>query len=113
MVLVSNKGSLGSDVSTPLTSSGTVKRDSIVVESNLEQYNEISDILMTPKLLGNGTESESNQPSIGNGPPGYSAPLKPLQQATVLASCLLVEKSSRNDEMQSMYSNINSAFLIV
>lgn len=45
---------------------------------------------MTPILLENGNDS-------GNG----VVPLKAIQQAVILARCLLIEMSTRQDELQS------------
>uniref|UniRef100_A0A7N0TWB7 Tetratricopeptide repeat protein 27 homolog n=1 Tax=Kalanchoe fedtschenkoi TaxID=63787 RepID=A0A7N0TWB7_KALFE len=54
---------------------------------------EVSDVLMTPKLVACGNSK------VKGGQNG-SKSLKPIQQAVVLAQCLLIEKSTRNDEMQ-------------
>ncbi|KGN63294.1 tetratricopeptide repeat protein 27 homolog isoform X2 [Cucumis sativus] len=60
---------------------------------------ETSDILMAPKLLNNDNESGTKADGIHNG--GSTIPnLRPIQQAIILAKCLLIEKSSRSDEMQ-------------
>lgn len=58
-----------------------------------------SDVLMTPKLVACGNSE---------GKSGYTQnrlrAMKPIQQAVVLAHCLLIEKSTRNDEMQSKWA---------
>ncbi|KAA0032517.1 tetratricopeptide repeat protein 27-like protein [Cucumis melo var. makuwa] len=60
---------------------------------------ETSDILMAPKLLNTDDESGTKADGIHNG--GSTIPnLRPIQQAIILAKCLLIEKSSRSDEMQ-------------
>lgn len=60
---------------------------------------ETSDILMTPKLLNNGNVSGTEADGIQNGGSSVSN-LRAIQQAIILAKCLLIEKSSRSDEMQ-------------
>lgn len=60
-----------------------------------------SDILMTPKLLENDNESEIRAKGIKVG--GTGTPLSATHQAVILAKCLLIEKSTRHDEMQSMW----------
>nr|XP_048335273.1 tetratricopeptide repeat protein 27 isoform X2 [Ziziphus jujuba var. spinosa] len=57
-----------------------------------------SDILMTPKLLENDNESEIRAKGIKVG--GTGTPLSATHQAVILAKCLLIEKSTRHDEMQ-------------
>ncbi|XP_010492673.1 PREDICTED: tetratricopeptide repeat protein 27 homolog [Camelina sativa] len=47
------------------------------------------EVYMTPKLVNN--ESEAGKESV---------PLKPVEQALILAQCLLIERGSRHDEMQ-------------
>ncbi|EFH48018.1 predicted protein [Arabidopsis lyrata subsp. lyrata] len=51
---------------------------------------ETPQVFMTPKLVNN--ESESGKDSV---------PLKPVEQALILAQCLLIERGSRHDAMQS------------
>lgn len=48
------------------------------------------DVLRTPKLLEDNDYLENNAPHLHT-----------IQQAVILAKCLLLEKSSRLDEMQS------------
>ncbi|VVB14893.1 unnamed protein product [Arabis nemorensis] len=50
---------------------------------------EAPEVYMTPKLVHDESEAGKD-----------SAPLKPVEQALILAQCLLIEKGSRNDEMQ-------------
>jgi hypothetical protein len=51
---------------------------------------ETPQVFMTPKLVNN--ESEAGTDSV---------PLKPVEQALILAQCLLIERGSRHDAMQS------------
>ncbi|KAL9677972.1 hypothetical protein QQ045_015810 [Rhodiola kirilowii] len=67
---------------------------------------EASDVLMTPKLVACGN-SKGNKGYTQNG----LKSMKPIQQAVVLAQCLLIEKSTRNDEMQSKWASIDIRFL--
>ncbi|XP_022735386.1 tetratricopeptide repeat protein 27 homolog [Durio zibethinus] len=55
---------------------------------------EASDIFMTPKLVENGNDFGKNECG------GSAATLTAVQQAVVLAQCLLIEKGGRQDEMQ-------------
>lgn len=57
------------------------------------ETHEASDILMAPRILEN--DKTSGIRALG------AIPLKPIQQAVILAQCLLIEKSARHDEMQS------------
>ncbi|ESQ41712.1 hypothetical protein EUTSA_v10012633mg [Eutrema salsugineum] len=50
---------------------------------------EAPEVYMTPKLVSDESE-----------PGKDSAPLKPVEQAMILAQCLLIERGSRHDEMQ-------------
>lgn len=60
---------------------------------------EASDIFMTPKLLANDNESEIKTKDIQAA--SGASPLSATHQAVILAKCLLIEKCSRHDEMQS------------
>lgn len=91
MVLVANMSSSDNTYACPSSASGIQAHDSSVTDT--------SDILMTPKLLENGNDSETGAPLVYNG--ASSIDLKPIQQAVILSQCLLIEKSSRHDEMQS------------
>ena len=62
---------------------------------------EASDILMTPKLLADNDEGSRLQ-DIQNGGPA-TAPLRGIQQAVILAQCLLIEKSTPHGEMQGEF----------
>ncbi|XP_052190220.1 uncharacterized protein LOC127799954, partial [Diospyros lotus] len=76
--------------------------------SNIDGYNllrhhretcEASDILMTPKFIEDDKSSETGAQVTGNGGTAASH-LKGIQQAVILAQCLLIEKSTPYDEMQ-------------
>ncbi|KAJ4872529.1 Protein prenylyltransferase superfamily protein [Raphanus sativus] len=82
MVLIANTSSSNGDVRL-----ATEKAD---VGSYYEAWGgEAPEVYMTPKLVND--ESEAGKDSVA---------LKPVEQAMVLAQCLLIEKASRNDEMQ-------------
>ncbi|ESR50770.1 hypothetical protein CICLE_v10031844mg [Citrus x clementina] len=69
-----------------------------VIHTHDSTIGDASDVFVTPKLLGNSHESESGVQCIHAG--GSAAHLKAIQQAVILSRCLLIEKSSRQDEMQ-------------
>ncbi|KAE8126170.1 hypothetical protein FH972_020914 [Carpinus fangiana] len=102
MVLVANTSSSNSGDNRSLESSGLQAHNSIIGENNshLHQHeiSEVSDILMAPKLVVNNNEGARSKGIQNVGP--SVAPLREIQQAAILAQCLLIEKSSRNDEMQ-------------
>ena len=56
---------------------------------------------MTPKLLADNDEGSRLQ-DIQNGGP-TTAPLRGIQQAVILAQCLLIEKSTPHGEMQGEF----------
>ncbi|RDX70742.1 Tetratricopeptide repeat protein 27 [Mucuna pruriens] len=101
MVLVTNTSSSNAD-NCPLTSTGIQTCDSKNGEDNcnLHQHetSESSDILRIPKLLENN-DSKTRSQGMENG--AHVTPsLTATQQAVILAYCLLIEKSSRHDELQ-------------
>uniref|UniRef100_A0A2P2K890 Uncharacterized protein n=1 Tax=Rhizophora mucronata TaxID=61149 RepID=A0A2P2K890_RHIMU len=61
---------------------------------------ETSDVLMTPKLIGNGNECGIKAQGNRNADTVGVASLNTIQQAVALAHCLLIEKSHRDDELQ-------------
>ncbi|XP_050223386.1 uncharacterized protein LOC126673331 [Mercurialis annua] len=61
-------------------------------DGNPMLQHETSDILVTPKLLQDSDDSAQKN--------HHDAPLTDIQQAVVLAQCLFIEKSSRQDELQ-------------
>ena len=65
---------------------------------------EVSDVLMMPRLLQNDNPGIGAQ-CIQNG--GTTAvPLNAIQQGVILAQCLLIEKRTRHDEMQSKLADL-------
>lgn len=97
-MLVANTDSSGSDSRNQLHGS-TIDKDNF--PSQTKAF-ETSDILMMPKLLNNGSVSGTEGDVIQNGGSTVSN-LRAIQQAIILAKCLLIEKSSRSDEMQREY----------
>lgn len=71
---------------------------SSTAENSTQLLHEASDILMNPKLLDNNQNANITLLGLND---GGSMSLRAIQQAVVLAKCLLIEKSSRQDEMQS------------
>ncbi|CAN1843491.1 Tetratricopeptide repeat protein 27 homolog [Linum perenne] len=90
-VLVSNRISVNDG---GRSSSVTSESLSKITEENSES----SDILRKPKLLDdcNKVGTEFQRDEIG----GPGAALSPTQQAVILAHCILIEKGSRQDELQ-------------
>ena len=83
MVLVANTSSSNGDV--------RLASEKADVGSYYEAWGgEAPEVYMTPKLVND--ESEAGK---------ESATLKPVEQAMVLAQCLLIERGSRHNEMQS------------
>lgn len=102
MVLVANTSPSNTSDNCPLESSGIRAHDSSIGEDHSHQHQnetcEVSEILMTPKLIETNNGGVRPQGIQNGGPAG--APLKGIQQAVILGQCLLIEKSSRHDEMQ-------------
>lgn len=103
MVLVTNTSSSDSVDNCPLMGTGIQTRDCSTGGNNLHlhqhQDSEASDILITPKLLENNDDSKTRSQDMENG--AYvTTNLTATQQAVILAYCLLIEKSSRHDELQ-------------
>jgi len=115
------------DENCPLTGTATQTCDSNNGEDNwnLNQHetSEASDVLRIPKLLEKDDDSRTRSlppQGIENG--GHVTPsLTASQQAVILAFCLLIEKSSRHDELQRkllqflhscMHIRISHAYLI-
>lgn len=63
------------------------------------QASKTSDILIIPKLLENNDDSKTKSQDMENGD-YVTSKLTATQQAIILAHCLLIEKSSRDDELQ-------------
>ncbi|KAG5035827.1 hypothetical protein JHK87_010737 [Glycine soja] len=101
MVLVTNTSTSNVD-NCSLTGSGMQTSDSNNGEDNWNlnqrETSEASDILRIPKLLDNN-DSKTWSQGMENG--AHVTPsLTATQQAVILAYCLLIEKSSRHDELQ-------------
>lgn len=101
-MLIANTSSLKRDGNCLSHSCGPPTQDSDK-DSYLSQQEkrDASDILVTPKLLANGCDSGITEKDIQV--VGTAPPLSAIHQAIVLAQCLLIEKSARNDEMQSKF----------
>ncbi|OIS97025.1 PREDICTED: tetratricopeptide repeat protein 27 homolog isoform X1 [Nicotiana attenuata] len=69
------------------------------VPQHLSETHETSDILMTPRFLGDDKSSENSAQGAQNHSIA-SMQLKPTQQAVILAQCLSIEKRARGDELQ-------------
>lgn len=93
MVLVANRSTSNSNENCQSDGSGPPKKE---IRSNGEAY-EVSDILMTPKLL----ENDNGCGTTEGIQVGTAAPLSAVHQAVILAKCLVIEKSTRRDDMQS------------
>lgn len=96
LVLVANTDSSDSDHGNQ-THGYTMDKDNMLSQNKTLEN---SDILMTPKLLNNDNVAGTGADGTQNGGSTVSN-LRAIQQATILAKCLLIEKSSRSDEMQS------------
>ncbi|XP_025801175.1 tetratricopeptide repeat protein 27 homolog isoform X2 [Panicum hallii] len=98
MVLVAKTNKSGSDEAqateptVALNDNAALKnaRSSVPVESD-----EFCDILRTPRLVNDGSDSASENKTG----PSANIPLSAIQQAAVLAQCLHVSRRSRSDEM--------------
>ena len=89
MILVANTSSKSvSDDICPSIASGPG------IQLSGPKVSEASDIFMTPMLVENGNDFGKNE--CGGG----AATLTAVQQAVVLAQCLLIEKGSPHGEMQ-------------
>lgn len=104
MVLVTNTSTSNVD-NCSLTGSGMQTSDSNNGEDNWNlnqrETSEASDILRIPKLLEND-DSKTRSQGMENG--AHVTPsLTATQQAVILAYCLLIEKSSRHDELQRKF----------
>ena len=82
MVLIANTSSSNGDVMLASSKADVGPYEAWGVEA--------PEVYMTPKLVND--EGETGKDSVT---------LKPVEQAMVLAQCILIEKGSRNDEMQS------------
>lgn len=106
-VLVTNVGSLDDGDKEPLMRLG--ENNSRILQ---HATCETSDVLMTPKLLENNHgDVKSAVQSVQNGSI-VALPLHAIQQAVILAKCLLIERSSRQDELQSNVLTMFSLFYL-
>ncbi|CAN6555577.1 unnamed protein product [Malus baccata var. baccata] len=101
MILLANPTSSSSGGSCPSESPGSKTCDSSIGRKNINpsENHEASDILMTPKLLANDDNSGTKPEGIQVDGTAAAA-LSAIHQAVILAKCLLIEKSTRHDDMQ-------------
>jgi hypothetical protein len=94
-------GSSNSGDNRPLSGTGIQTHDGSNGGNNLRQHqaSEESDILVVPKLVENSDDSKTRSQDMENGA-SVTSNLTSIQQAVILAYCLLIEKSSRHDELQ-------------
>lgn len=115
MVLLTNT-SPSNNVDNCSMSSGAQTCDSNTGEANLHVHQhdigEVFDILKVPKLLTNDDKSGNRSEGMQNDA-NVTVHLTAMQQAVVLAYCLLIEKSSRHDEMQSKLPYFAHACMIL
>ena len=99
MVLVANRNLSNSSGICQSDSSGPQEQDANGDDKSSSRHPEESDIYITPKLLekdnGRGMREEGIQ--VGNA----AVPLSAVHQAVILARCLLIEKTTPHDDMQS------------
>lgn len=81
-------------------SPGIKTHDSTTAKNDQHEISQASDIHRTPVLLETGDKSAIGAQGNQNVAPRGAAPLKAVQQAVILARCLLIEISSRHDELQ-------------
>ncbi|KAJ7957130.1 tetratricopeptide repeat protein 27-like [Quillaja saponaria] len=101
MVLVTQKRSPSNGDNCNSVRPAIEVHDSSCCEATLHQSeaSEASDVLLTPRLLANDNEPGSRSQGKQNGA-NATDPLTVVQQVAILAQCLLIEKSTRHDEMQ-------------
>lgn len=106
MVLVTKKSSSNSMDNGPLMGTGVQTSDSSTSENNTHlnqrESSETSDILIIPKLLENHNDPQTMSQDLEIGD-HVTSNLTATQQAVILAYCLLIEKSSRHDELQRKF----------
>lgn len=104
MILLANPTSSSSGGSCPSEIPGSETCDSSIGRKNIHpsENHEASDILMTPKLLANDDNSGTKPEGIQVDGTAAAA-LSAIHQAVILAKCLLIEKSTRHDDMQSNF----------
>ncbi|KAK2978674.1 hypothetical protein RJ640_029940 [Escallonia rubra] len=99
LLLLCGKSITNENGSCPPTSFEAKSDGSTVGEDAFLQHRreirEASDVLMTPKFLEDSSNCESSKQKDGG-----AARLTAAQQAVILAQCVLIEKSTPQDEMQ-------------
>uniref|UniRef100_A0A6N2LES6 Uncharacterized protein n=1 Tax=Salix viminalis TaxID=40686 RepID=A0A6N2LES6_SALVM len=99
-LLVVERSSSDTGGTSSTMSPGIKTHDSTTAKNDWHEISEASDIHMTPVLLETNEKSEIGAQGNQNVAPLGAAPLKAVQQAVILARCLLIEISSRHDELQ-------------
>ncbi|CAK7338879.1 unnamed protein product [Dovyalis caffra] len=99
-VLVVERSSSDSGGTSSTMSPGIKTHDSTTAKNDQHERSQASEIHMTPILLETGDVSGIGAQDNQNVAPHGAAPLKAVQQAVILARCLLIEISSRHDELQ-------------
>lgn len=99
-LLVVDRSSSHTGVTSSTMSLGIKTHYSTTAKNDQHETSQASDIHRTPVLLETGDKSEIGAQGNQNVAPRGAAPLKAVQQAVILARCLLIEISSRHDELQ-------------
>lgn len=99
-LLVVDRSSSHTGGTSSTMSLGIKTHDSTTTKNDQHEISQASDIHRTPVLLETGDKSEIGAQGNQNVAPHGAAPLKAVQQAVILARCLLIEISSRHDELQ-------------
>ncbi|KAH8511472.1 hypothetical protein H0E87_008876 [Populus deltoides] len=99
-LLVVDRSSSQTGGTSSTMSPGIKTHDSTTAKNDQHETSQASDIHRTPVLLETGDKSEIGAQGNQNVAPRGAAPLKAVQQAVILARCLLIEISSRHDELQ-------------
>lgn len=99
-LLVVDRSSSHTGVTSSTMSLGIKTHYSTTAKNDQHETSQASDIHRTPVLLETGDKSEIGAQGNQNVAPHGAAPLKAVQQAVILARCLLIEISSRHDELQ-------------
>lgn len=104
-VLVARKSSFPSASMSPLENASHVRDASHDPNShqNHQPYSDTSDVLMAPKFMDSG----GNDLNLIEHGCATDRTLTAIQQAVVLAHCLLIEKRARFDEQQSKLTFLN------
>ncbi|OWM66522.1 hypothetical protein CDL15_Pgr013739 [Punica granatum] len=98
--VLNTNGSLSDNIDESISMNPKITSNgSSIAENNIQPLHEASDILMTPKLLDKNENAKSIPHDVNDGRTRPRS-LESIQQAVVLAKCLLIEKSSRQDDLQ-------------